>query len=60
MHKSTCPIYLRCVDKSLIALDWPFLNKITGFRRAHRRAKFTLLIFFFLFKFAKKVKIEQN
>ena len=42
------------------ALDGPFLDKNTGFRRAHRRAKFTFLIFFFLSKFAKKVKIEQN
>ena len=42
------------------ALDGPFLDKNTGFRRAHRRAKFTFLIFFFLFRFAKKVKIEQN
>ena len=42
------------------ALDGPFLDKNTGFRRAHRRAKFMFLIFFFLSKFAKKVKIEQN
>ena len=38
------------------ALDGPFLDKNTGFRRA----KFTFLIFIFLSKFAKKVKIEQN
>ena len=42
------------------ALDGPFLDKNTGFRRAHRRAKFKFLIFLFLSKFAKKVKIEQN
>ena len=42
------------------ALDGPFFDKNTGFRRAHRRAKFMFLIFFFLSKFAKKVKIEQN
>ena len=42
------------------ALDGPFLDKNTGFRRAHRRAKYMFLIFFFLSKFAKKVKIEQN
>ena len=42
------------------ALDGPFLDKNTGFRRAHRRAKFVFLIFFFLSKFAKKVKIEQK
>ena len=38
------------------ALDGRFLDKNTGFRRA----KFTFLIFFFLSKFAKKVKIVQN
>ena len=42
------------------ALDGPFLDKNTGFRRAHRQAKFMFSIFFFLSKFAKKVKIEQN
>ena len=42
------------------ALDVRFLDKNAGFRRAHRRAKFMFLIFFFLSKFAKKVKIEQN
>ena len=30
------------------ALDGPFLDKNTGFRRAHSRAKFMFLIFFFL------------
>ena len=42
------------------ASDVRFLDNNTCFRRAPRRAKFTFLIFFFLFKFFKKVKIEQN
>ena len=42
------------------ALDVRFLDNNAGFRRAHRRARLTFLIFFVLFKFAKKVKIEQN
>ena len=39
------------------ALDGPFLDKNTGFRRAK---KFTFLIFSFCLNLPKKVKIEQN
>ena len=41
------------------ALDGPFLDKNTGFRRAHRRAKFTFLIFSFYLNLPKKSKLSK-
>ena len=41
------------------ALDGPFLDKNTDFRRAHRRAKFTFLIFLFYLNLPKKSKLSK-
>ena len=42
------------------ALDGPFLDKNTGFRRAHRRAKFTVFNFFlFYLNLPKKSKLSK-
>ena len=41
------------------ALDMRFLDKNAGFRRAHRRAKFTFLIFSFYLNLPKKSKLSK-
>ena len=59
-HHQCAQFFSRLIFVKRRALDVRFLDNNAGFRRAHRRARLTFLIFFVLFKFAKKVKIEQN